>query len=85
MHTDEYLEKISNICNTIDPDKLEQESSRFDAVYFNPNSYETALYSTGSTIQLVENVVNGNIQNGFALVRPPGHHAMKFEACGYVL
>jgi histone deacetylase 6 len=24
---------------------------------------------------MLENIVTGNIQNGFAIIRPPGHHA----------
>lgn len=28
-------------------------------------------------------VAAGKLENGLALVRPPGHHAMYDEACGY--
>lgn len=28
-------------------------------------------------------MANGEVQNGMALVRPPGHHAMKEEFNGY--
>jgi histone deacetylase 6 len=42
-----------------------------------------ALLSCGSTIDLVKSVVEGKVQNGMAIVRPPGHHAMKEEYCGY--
>lgn len=62
--------------------QLEKESSKFDSVYFTPNSYDCALYSAGSVLELVDSVMNNRIQNGFALVRPPGHHAMVNEACG---
>lgn len=85
VHTAEYLEKISQTANIIDPEKLEQESSKYDAIYFNPSTYNAALYSAGSVIQLAESVATGKIQNGFALVRPPGHHAMAEMACGYVV
>lgn len=83
MHDADYIEKIASISNIIDPARLEHESSKYDAVYFNPNTYEAALYSAGSTINLAESVLTGKVQNGFALVRPPGHHAMASEACGY--
>lgn len=43
-----------------------------------------SLLSAGSTIDLVEAVVKGEtVGSGVALVRPPGHHAMKAEPCGY--
>lgn len=58
------------------------ESSKFDAIYFNQNTYESALYAAGSVIEMVDHIIRGDIKNGFALVRPPGHHAMKEEACG---
>ena len=39
--------------------------------------------AVGSTINLVESVCKGYVQNGMAVIRPPGHHAMKSEYCGY--
>ncbi len=30
-------------------------------------------------------VAAGRLSNGLALVRPPGHHAMHDEACGYCI
>jgi len=33
--------------------------------------------SAGSSLKLGDALVNGEIKNGFALVRPPGHHAMR--------
>lgn len=40
------------------------------------NITEGHLASAGSAMQIAENIINKNISNGFALVRPPGHHAM---------
>ena len=68
--------------NVEDVELLEEKSSHFDAVYFHPKTYELALYSAGSTIDLMNDIVCGKIRNGFALVRPPGHHAMRSEPCG---
>ncbi|NSW82502.1 MAG: histone deacetylase [Syntrophothermus sp.] len=38
---------------------------------------EAHLIAAGAAILLAEQIVAGNILNGFALVRPPGHHAMR--------
>lgn len=38
---------------------------------------EAHLIAAGSVMQLGDSVVNGESQNGFAIVRPPGHHAMR--------
>ena len=38
---------------------------------------EAHLIAAGAAILLSDKIVSGEIKNGFALVRPPGHHAMK--------
>lgn len=39
--------------------------------------------AVGSTIELVDNILQNGVQNGMAIIRPPGHHAMKAEYNGY--
>jgi acetoin utilization deacetylase AcuC-like enzyme len=43
-----------------------------------PSSYEAAVLAAGAAIAAVE-------QEGFALVRPPGHHALPARAMGFCL
>ncbi|KAI8335608.1 hypothetical protein BD560DRAFT_414081 [Blakeslea trispora] len=43
----------------------------------------SARVSAGALLALVEPVVKGLIRNGFALIRPPGHHAEDDVAMGY--
>ena len=38
---------------------------------------EAHLIAAGSTMQLGDSIISGEIKNGFAVVRPPGHHAMR--------
>lgn len=38
---------------------------------------EAHRIAAGSAMSLGEKVLNGQLKNGFALVRPPGHHAMR--------
>ncbi|XP_047520597.1 histone deacetylase 6 isoform X1 [Pieris napi] len=68
-----------------DVEYLEDISSCYDAVYIHPSTHELALIAAGSTINLVDHLIKGDIQNGAAFVRPPGHHAMKAEPCGYCI
>lgn len=48
-------------------------------------SYDAALLAAGSVIKGVDLLMEGEIDNGFALVRPPGHHAEKERAMGFCL
>jgi len=50
-----------------------------------PGSIRAALVAAGIGIELVEQVLKGKIQNGFALVRPPGHHARPDGGMGFCI
>ena len=41
------------------------------------------MLAVGSVVELTKAVVEGRIQNGFAIVRPPGHHAEPEHAMGF--
>jgi len=53
--------------------------------YTTPHTYQAAATAAGSLIDLTLAVVDGTVQNGFALVRPPGHHATPNRAMGFCL
>uniref|UniRef100_H3AE47 Protein deacetylase HDAC6 n=1 Tax=Latimeria chalumnae TaxID=7897 RepID=H3AE47_LATCH len=78
-------EHISTIKSSVDmkPRDLHRLSNEYNSIYICPKSYECALLATGSTFNVVEAVVTGKVQNGVAIVRPPGHHAEKGAACGF--
>ena len=48
-------------------------------------SYDVALKAAGATLALAQGVINEEISNGFALVRPPGHHAEYDQAMGFCI
>jgi acetoin utilization deacetylase AcuC-like enzyme len=48
-------------------------------------SYEAARLAAGSLLVACEAVLAGEVANGFALVRPPGHHAERNRAMGFCL
>jgi len=48
-------------------------------------SYEAALFAAGGFCELIKAVWEGHVDNGFALVRPPGHHAERDRAMGFCL
>jgi len=49
------------------------------------HSYEVALLAAGGPLALADAMLAGRIANGFALLRPPGHHAEREAAMGFCL
>jgi acetoin utilization deacetylase AcuC-like enzyme len=52
---------------------------------FGPGSYDIARLAVGGTTALVDAVLAGSVDNGYALVRPPGHHAERDRGLGFCL
>lgn len=50
-----------------------------------PLSYEAACLAAGAVVRGTEMLAAGEIDNCFALVRPPGHHAEADRAMGFCL
>lgn len=68
-----------------------KETSGKERVILDPDtatsarSYEVALLAAGGLLKAIDSIMEGKIQNGFALVRPPGHHAEASRAMGFCL
>jgi acetoin utilization deacetylase AcuC-like enzyme len=50
-----------------------------------PESVEAALLAAGGLMELVDAVAAGRLDNGFAIVRPPGHHAEPGRCMGFCI
>ena len=53
--------------------------------YATGHSYELARLAAGGTCTAVDAIMTGRARNGFALVRPPGHHAEPDTISGFCL
>jgi len=84
FHDKNYLHIISKI-PSYSMYELEHLENRYNSIYLNNNSCESALYSCGSTIELCEKIVTNKIKHGIAIVRPPGHHAESNKAMGFCI
>jgi acetoin utilization deacetylase AcuC-like enzyme len=78
IHTPRHLERIRATKGyphaALDPD-----------THTTPRSYEAAMLAAGGLIVLSDAVAAGDLRNGFALIRPPGHHAEAERAMGFCL
>jgi acetoin utilization deacetylase AcuC-like enzyme len=78
VHSRTYLERLE-IASL-------QGGGNLDAdTYLTEASYQVALLGAGGLLNLVDAVLEGKVQNGFSLSRPPGHHAMPHWGMGFCL
>jgi acetoin utilization deacetylase AcuC-like enzyme len=78
VHRPAYVDQVQAISEQgggyLDPD-----------TYTNLHSYQAALLAAGGLIEATLAVIDGRVDNAFALVRPPGHHAMPGRGMGFCL
>nr|CAH8845386.1 unnamed protein product [Trichobilharzia regenti] len=84
FHRIEYIEQIKRT-TSMSENELKELSATLDSVYLNEHTDLPARLSVGSWIQAVDLVHRGDVRNAFCLVRPPGHHALENEACGFCI
>jgi acetoin utilization deacetylase AcuC-like enzyme len=78
VHGEAHFEAVARTSGTA--------RSAFDAdTTVSARSFETAALAAGGVLALVDEVMAGHLQNGFACVRPPGHHAERDRAMGFCL
>ncbi len=53
--------------------------------YLSPGSYAAAVRAAGGMCAATQAVLAGEVENAFALVRPPGHHALRSRGMGFCL
>jgi acetoin utilization deacetylase AcuC-like enzyme len=73
-----YIEMVEETCR-FGGDMLDADT------YATRYSFEAASQAVGGLIDLSKAVVKGELANGFALVRPPGHHAVPNRAMGFCI
>jgi len=66
-------------------EELADLAHQFDSIYFCRETGRSALLAAGSTVTLANAVASGKVDNGFAIVRPPGHHAEYDRPMGFCI
>lgn len=78
FHTRDYIRRIKDASNGRGGDASHLTP-------FGPGSFEIACKAVGGTCAVLDQVLSGNVSNGYALVRPPGHHAEQSAGLGFCL
>lgn len=78
-HSQQMIERLQAVCGE-GPQEIEQAPT-----YVTPDSFQAALGATGATLAVSRKVLDEGTGRGFAIVRPPGHHATHDQAMGFCL
>jgi acetoin utilization deacetylase AcuC-like enzyme len=78
VHDLHYVEQVRRVA--------QQGGGHLDMdTYVRSASYEAALMAAGGLVEATRAVLDGELDNAFALVRPPGHHALRSRGMGFCL
>ncbi|MFC5590716.1 class II histone deacetylase [Sporosarcina soli] len=77
-HDTSYIERVERLSNTTGGDAG-------DLALVGAGSYEIALLSAGGALTGIDAVMEGKVENVYALTRPPGHHAEREKGIGFCL
>ena len=85
VHTKEYLDKIKSISENSKDKKVTNHNLSEKDSYDNYATFESASLASGSLISICKNVLSKKIEHGYAIIRPPGHHADMSTAKGFCI
>jgi acetoin utilization deacetylase AcuC-like enzyme len=78
VHTSEYVDRITAL-------SAENGGDAGELTPFGPGSCEIALLAAGGVITAIDAVLDGVVDNVYALTRPPGHHAEPDQGRGFCI
>jgi acetoin utilization deacetylase AcuC-like enzyme len=78
-HTEAHVARVLEAAARPEPVELGGDA------WTGPGTHDAMLLAAGGLLAAVEAVLDGAVDNAFALVRPPGHHAETAAAMGFCL
>lgn len=83
VHTQDAIKVVREHCPGL---SAEEKYFPLDAdTSLNAYSWQAALRAAGAAVAATNAVLDGEIENAFCAIRPPGHHAMPNQAMGFCL
>jgi acetoin utilization deacetylase AcuC-like enzyme len=77
VHPRFYLDQIRRHSRSSDPFAYDKDT------YLMAHTLDSALLAAGGCLQMADSIMSGTIDKGFALIRPPGHHAEPGRGMGF--
>lgn len=87
VHDKRYVERLRRAVDAfIERYGLEGDPQQFaNEVYISSGSYRAATLAAGAPLVALDAMGEGRARNGYALVRPPGHHATSNTGMGFCI
>ncbi len=79
VHSTFYLEQLWEHAKKEDPYSYDRDT------YLVKDSFATAQLAAGGCLEMADTIMSGEIDSGFALIRPPGHHAEPGRGMGFCI
>jgi len=80
IHDPKLVAALERVCREEAPGIID-----YAPTYVTQSSFDDALLAAGGVITCTRAVLNGDVDNAFAIVRPPGHHAEPDKAMGFCI
>jgi acetoin utilization deacetylase AcuC-like enzyme len=83
VHTENLINEVKELC------ELSQKTGRIQQLDMDTavsaKTFEVSLFSVGGNLECIDAILSEKIHNGFALVRPPGHHSNSYRCAGFCI
>jgi len=79
VHSSFYLQQLREHVLRVDPYSYDRDT------YLMEDSFYVAELAAGGCLELADRLMAGEIDHGFAMIRPPGHHAEPGRGMGFCI
>lgn len=89
VHDREYIQHVENASQQAAEITTENGTPAIIEIgtdtYASAKTFEAASKAAGATLTAIDALMNGEVNNAYCLVRPPGHHAVAEAAFGFCI